>query len=336
MINIGIYPWQSRVWQRVSGMRARMPHALLLQGRSGIGKMDFAVRLAQSLLCDQPLPDHRACGVCQGCNWFEQGNHPDFRLLEPGEADSGADEDAVAARSARKSQISVDQVRELADFLGLSSHRAGLRVVLIHPAEALNVASANALLKMLEEPPPGVVFTLVTHQPQRLLPTIRSRCHALDMPIPAMQVAEEWLASKGVAQAPQRLAYAGGAPLLVLQGDAVENQHLWDLLGLLSQGGEVDPFVVAGICARSGMVDATTALQKWLYDLFHVRMTGQVHYHVQHLQSLQALAKKVDLDRLLDFQRILREAGRHARHPLNVELQMESLMVQYVQLFSRA
>lgn len=337
MIIIEKYPWQTGLWQRISEMRSRMPHALLLQGRSGIGKMDFAVRFAQSLLCDRPLPEQDACGLCQSCNWFQQGNHPDFRLLEPGETDGGVDEEPGAvSKPTKKLQISVDQVRELADFLGLTSHRAGLRIVLLHPAEALNVASANALLKMLEEPPPDVIFILVTHQPQRLLPTIRSRCHVLDMPVPPRQAAEDWLVSKGISQVSRRLAYAGGAPLHALQEDAAEDKRRLDILEMLSLGAQLDPFVVAGACARTGMIEAVTMLQKWLYDLFSIRMTGHVRYHVQQLQSLQGLAKRVDLNRLLDFQRVLDEAGRHARHPLNADMQLEALMIQYAQIFAKA
>jgi len=329
------YPWQSELWQKVLGARARMPHALLLQGRSGIGKLDFAERLAQSLLCDQPLPDHDACGVCQSCNWFLQSSHPDFRRLEPGEIEGAADDEAGSTtKPARKSQISVDQVRELADFFGLSSHRAGLRIVLLHPAEALNIASANALLKMLEEPPAGVLFMLVTHQPQRLLPTIRSRCNTIDMPVPARTVAEQWLTSKGVVDPAQKLAYAGGAPLPVLQDEAVTDKRLVDLLSVLAQGSKMDPFVAAGSCVRIGMVDAVTMLQKWLYDLFSAQMTGQVRYHVLQQQTLQGLAKGVDLGKFLDFQRVLDEARRQALHPLNVELQLESLMIQYTQIFT--
>lgn len=332
MSNFEHYPWQVELWQKLVSARARMPHAMLLQGRSGIGKLDFAVQLAQSLLCDQPLAGHEACGVCQSCNWFQQNNHPDFRLLEPGEADGGADEDAVT-KPARKSQISVDQVRDLADFLGLSSHRAGLRIVLLHPAEALNTASANALLKVLEEPPPDVLFMLVTHQSQRLLPTIRSRCNAIDMPVPSRPMAEAWLASKGVADAAQKLAYAGGSPLIALQEESAGTKRLAELLSLLGQGPRMDPFASAGMCVRIGMVDAVTMLQKWLYDLVSVSMSGQVRYHLQQLQSLQGLAKGVDLTKLLDFQRVLDEARRHALHPLNAELQLESLMIQYTQMF---
>lgn len=330
----GIYPWQSELWQKVADMRPRMSHALLLQGRSGIGKLDFAMNLAQSLLCDQPLNDHAACGVCQSCSWFLQNNHPDFRLLEPEDVEHTADEDSAApSKTSKKTQIAVDQVRELGDFIGLSSHRAGLRIILMHPAETLNNASANALLKMLEEPPPGVLFLLVTHQPQRLLPTIRSRCAVIDMPTPNRNVAEAWLTAQGVLHGAQRLAYAGGAPLTASQVDAGADRRLAELHTLLRRGAHMDPFAAAALCVRDGMAEVVNVLQKWVYDVLSVRLAGQLRYHIEQTDSLQGLAKGVDLKKLMDFQRSLNVACLHAHHPLNAELQLESLLIQYTQVF---
>ena len=331
---MAIYSWQQELWRQIQAMRARMPHALLLQGRMGIGKLDFAATLAGALLCERPTADGHACGQCDSCNWYAQGNHPDVRIVEPEEGGSGNEEDGAEAKPTRKSQvISVDQVRELAEFLGLSSHRASVRIVLLHPAEALNAASANALLKMLEEPPPGVLFILVTHQPQRLLPTIRSRCNKIDMPFPERAQAERWLGEQGVAQAAERLAYVGGAPLLALRLEEGAEKRLADLHKELARGARMDPFVAASLSVKEGIPYTVEALQKWVHDLASVHLTGEARYHAQLAASLQALAKGVDLPRLLDFQRLLLEARRTAQHPLNAELQVESLMIQYTQLF---
>lgn len=317
-------------------MRDRMPHAMLLQGRAGIGKQDFAIALTQSLLCESPTPMLEACGKCGSCNWFMQGNHPDFRLLEPKDNGGNAEDDGAAAPAGKKTQISVDQVRELADFFGLSSHRSGLRVVLLHPAEALNVASANALLKMLEEPPAGVLFLLVTHAPQRLLPTIRSRCSKVDMPFPERAVAERWLSGQGVKNAGERLAYAGGAPLRALEQDDVVDKSAGELQSLLRQGEAMNPFQAASACSRNGMTDVVDALHKWVHDLLGAKLAAEIRYHPTQAASLQGLAERVDLAKLLDFQRDLNEARRVSHHPLNAELQIESLMIQYSQLFATA
>jgi DNA polymerase III subunit delta' len=330
-----IYPWQSDVWQHLHEARTRLPHALLLRGRNGIGKFDFALSLAQSLLCQSPKADGQACEVCSSCGWFVQNNHPDYRLLKP-EQEVSEDEDAAAKKTTRKSQqISVAQVRELGSFLELSSHRGGgLRIAVIHPAETLNASSANALLKMLEEPSMGVVFILVSHQPQRLLPTIISRCQKVDMPVPETAVALQWLKEKGLKDATQQLSYAGGAPLSALRDAEEGGKSLSDITKFLLHGAKLDPFTTASLCVAQGMETTTNVLQKWIYDLLVCRLTGEVRYHAQYASALQALTKSVNLGLLLDFQRKLDEARKSAAHPLNAELQMESLLLQYTQVFS--
>ena len=333
-----IYPWQLDLWKRLAESRGRLPHALLLRGRSGIGKFDFALQHTKSLLCQTPIAGGYACDACPSCGWFAQNNHPDYRLLTPEQDAVSGDEDAPtapAAKSGKKSQISVAQIRELGSFLELSSHRSGgLRIALIHPAETLNAASANALLKMLEEPPPDVIFILVSHQPQRLLPTIISRCQKIDMPVPEMNIALQWLNEKGVKDAAQRLGYAGGSPLSALNDADEGGKQLSDIWQMLSRGAKLDPFLAAPLCVAQGMEIAIHALQKWIYDLMICRLTGEVRYHGQHTSALQALTKSVDLGLLLDFQRKLDEARKAASHPLNNELQLEGLLLQYTQMFS--
>ncbi|HMV01241.1 MAG TPA: DNA polymerase III subunit delta', partial [Rhodocyclaceae bacterium] len=146
--------------------RTRLPHALLLAGPRGLGKFALAQAFASGLLCEQPGMDGRSCGTCIACGWMAQGNHPDFRLLQPealAAGDEGADEGKGDKKKASQ-QITIDQVRELDDFLNVGTHRSGLRVILVHPAEAMNRSTANALLKSLEEPGAGTVFLLVSDE----------------------------------------------------------------------------------------------------------------------------------------------------------------------------
>lgn len=331
-----IYPWQANLLKHMYEIRKRLPHALLLRGCKGIGKFDFALQFTKSLLCSTPQMDGSACGICQSCNWFMQNNHPDFRLLTP-EQDSINEDDptATAAKKImRKSQISILQVRELENFFALSSHHSGgHRIVLIHPAEALNAASANALLKVLEEPPPDVIFILVTHQPQRLLATITSRCQKIDMPVPDAALAIKWLQENGLTDATLRLSYAGGSPLSVLSEATEGYQALTVISQMLMLGARLDPFITAPKCLALGMELAINTLQKWIYDLINCRLVGEVRYNIQHIKALQALAKSVNLSRLFDFQRKLNDAQKSATHPLNHELQLEELLLQYTQTF---
>ena len=182
-----LYPWQAADWQRLQTLRQRPPQALLLRGSAGIGKLLLATEFARSLLCRAPQADGLACGQCPSCRWFAQGTHPDFRLLQPESETEGEDsaegDDGKRKKKASK-QIKVEQIRELAQFCSLSAHQGGRRVVLIQPAESMNPNAANALLKMLEEPPADLLFILVSHQYQQLLPTILSRCLSFPLALP--------------------------------------------------------------------------------------------------------------------------------------------------------
>lgn len=325
-----MYSWQKTQWQHIMQQRANLPHALLLRGRAGTGKHEFALGLAKTLLCSQA--GEQACGACPSCVWFAEGNHPDFRLISPEDADV-AEDAPVKKKATKKSQISVTQIRQLIDYLSLSSHQVkGARVILISPAETLNSASANSLLKMLEEPPANTVFLLVTSQPQRLLATILSRCQAIDMPLPSKLDALAWLKSQAVNQAEIVLDYAGGAPLLALQV-AEEGETSISLVKNLTLGAKLDPFVCAPLFLSLGMERALDALQKWVFDLAAYQLTQVLHYHVQHTSALQALCKSVNLNALLSFQNNLLEAKKTATHPLSNELQLENLLLQYTRIF---
>lgn len=251
---------------------------------------------------------------------------------------SGEDEAPLAGKSAKKSQqIAIAQIRELSGFLELTSHRGGgRRIVVIHPAEALNQASANALLKMLEEPPADVLFLLVSSQPQRLLATIISRCQKIDMPSPEKAVALEWLQQQGVEEADDLLSYASDSPLSALRQAEAGAKQSADSANILSRGARLDTFAAATSLLAQGMEAAINSLQKWIYDLIACQLTGEVRYHKRHASALQAMSKSVDLGLLLDFQRKLDEARKSATHPLNHELQLEGLLLQYTQVFSRS
>lgn len=329
-----IYPWQQQVWQHLKQHGQKLPHALLLHGRGGIGKYDFARSFSQTLLCAQHDALGQACGHCSSCNWFNDNSHPDFRLLSP-EQETDADDTAVVTKKTKKkTQISVTQIRELSGFLSMSSHRSdGLRIVLIHPAEALNLASANALLKMLEEPAAGVVFILVSQQLQRLLPTIISRCQKISMPIPDEAQSLAWLDQQGVGNARQQLAYQEGSPLKVFTEQSQFNQlaEVWRMLAL---GHKLEPHVAAPILIANSVETGIIALQKWIYDMVATRLGGPIRYHLQQAASLQLLAEKVSLSRLFDLQKKSNELRKLALHPLNHELQMESLLLEYTRIFS--
>ena len=328
-----IYPWQSKLWQNLNQDRQKLHHAFLMHGRAGIGKYDFALTFSKALLCPNTDGNGHACDKCPSCHWFDDESHPDFRLISPEQESNSDEESPTAKKTKKKTQISVAQIRELSDFLSLSSHQtSGLRIVLINPAEALNQASANALLKMLEEPSSGVIFILVAHQLQRLLPTILSRCQKVNMPVPDQAQALAWLNMKGVQNPEQQLAYLEGSPIKVLSEQAQFDQlsAIWRHLAL---GRKMEPQAAAPIVIANSVESGVIAVQKWLYDIVTAKLGQQARYHLQHARALQALADKVNLGRLFDLQKKTNELRKLATHPLNHELQMENLLVEYTKIF---
>ncbi len=244
-----MHPWNEPLLESLKHRAGRLPHALLIHGAQGVGKLALAEKIVQLLLCEARDAARKPCGACEGCRWYAGGNHPDFRRLEPEalapQPDAAEEEEgeAPARRGKPSLEIKIDQVRELADFLNIGSHRGGLRIALVHPAEEMNVNAANALLKALEEPPAGAVFLLVSHRPARLLPTIRSRCVALPVAIPPKEAALQWLSAQGMPDAERWLAYAGGAPLraLMLRAPApVEDRDELELLAEALQKSALD------------------------------------------------------------------------------------------------
>ncbi|WP_432719661.1 DNA polymerase III subunit delta' [Jeongeupia wiesaeckerbachi] len=330
MSDYTLYPWQAEPWRALTANIAQLPHALLLTGAAGIGKRRFAERLAAMLLCESADRSVAPCGVCDGCRWFAAGNHPDFRVLAPQDADDEPAEDAKPAKK-KSSLITVDDIRELGDFVNLTAHRGGSRVTLVYPAEAMNTAAANAFLKTLEEPPSGARFILVSHQWRRLLPTIRSRCRVFPLPTPAIEPAAHWLAGQGVVNPLLHLAHSGGAPLAALD-DASAEWLPWrtKLLDALANPGGLDVIGLAAEYDRA-KVEMTLIvdwLQKWVHDLVAFSMAGKVRYYPDRSEALARLAPRAG--ELPRFAERLIDARRLATHPLNARLNIEALLYDYL------
>jgi DNA polymerase-3 subunit delta' len=334
-MNIEIYPWLADSWKQLQARRANLPHALLVHGRPGLGKTVLATLFGHRLLCEGPPDRDLPCGECAACRWLEQGSHPDFRILEPealAEARSVEAEPRKRAGETASRQIRIDQVRELQDFLAIGTHRGGLRVVVVRPAEAMNVATANALLKSLEEPPPGTVFLLVSSAPDRLLPTVRSRCQKIGVAPASTAAAGAWLRQRGVQDPEAALAYAASAPLAALED--LEERGARDALvgGRLASGGR-DVLELADACQGVAPARVVLWLQKWAVDLVLARTSGTVRYHRRQESALRGLAGPLALERLLRFERSLAETAAVAQHPLNPRLFLEDLFLRYAQLW---
>lgn len=335
---MNIYPWQIAAWTELGRYRVQLPHAVLIRGPEGTGAEALGRAFAESLLCESPAADGFACGKCVACNWTAQGNHPDLRVVQPeslaAEPVSDPDEaPAPAARREKKSeQIRIDQVRELQDFLAIGTHRAGLRVVLVHPAEAMNPNTQNALLKSLEEPPPGTVFVLVAGNTERLLPTVRSRCVTLELPAAAREASLAWLKEQGASDAEALLAAAGGAPLAALELAAVADARERLISGL--RDPKVDALDLADRAQGVPPVHLVAWLQRWCYDLLAARLGGPVRYHPKYERVIAETSRRSRASDLAAYLRVLAEARSLAQHPLNPRLFAEDLLIRYRALTS--
>jgi DNA polymerase-3 subunit delta' len=200
-------PWHAGCWEMLQRARSRgaLHHALLFTGSRGLGKRQLAGLLARSLLCPRPEPGGFPCGKCADCRLVQAKTHPDYIEIGPDP-------------ESKSNEIRVDAVRRLSEADALTSHRGGYKVVVIDPAQQMNLSAANSLLKTLEEPAPGTLVLLVCERPERLPATIRSRCATVMVPIPAESVASEWLRRRLPDQDTRILLnLAHGAPLRALE-----------------------------------------------------------------------------------------------------------------------
>ncbi|HEY0907396.1 MAG TPA: DNA polymerase III subunit delta', partial [Methylophilus sp.] len=299
-----VYPWQSALQARWMQPGEPRHHALLFYGKAGIGKLAFARAMAATLLCMQPS-EGVACGRCEACHWLQEGSHPDYREVAFEDSDVAED---TKRKTRKRQQISIDQIRQLHDYLSLSNHQVdGVRVVLIQPLEAMNTAAANALLKLLEEPPPRTQFLLVSHQLQALLPTILSRCFQVEMPSPAREQGMAWLAGQGVAQPAWYWQYTAGAPIGMVAELSEVDWHGWyqQWRTHLLQGAALDITAAGTLLMKQGMAQAIQALQKWLVDVWLSCYQLPLRYHHGEESGLARLAATVQLSQLLAFQQQL-------------------------------
>jgi DNA polymerase-3 subunit delta' len=339
-----IFSWQQEVWRKLQQSRMRLPHALLLHGMFGIGKRDFAICLAQSLLCERPLDDGLPCASCASCSWYTQYSHPDFRRIRPDSLEESVNDDDSVESEAKKSdktvktpskEVRIEQVRAIAGFMNLSTHRRGLRVVLLYPAENLNTASANALLKTLEEPPANTVLILVCNRIDRLLPTILSRCHKLAMPQPSRQESLAWLKQHQISDADYFLDEQGGSPLAALTRAKEDNRlELEYLIGHFVNPSSESTLTIAEKLQKTSILEFVVCLQRWLYDVFSCKFSGTIRYYPRYREQLLSISEKVDVGRLNSAIQAFAQRRAIADHPLAPKLFIEDMLLDYARIFS--
>ncbi|TDR53741.1 DNA polymerase III delta prime subunit [Halomonas ventosae] len=315
-------PWLQARWQELVRLAdaGRLPHALLISGAHGLGKHSLAEALVARTLCASP--GEHACGRCHACHMLASGYHPDLLRVAPEEG---------------KRQIRIGPVREVNAFVAQTAQQGGYRVIVISPAEAMNVAASNALLKSLEEPGGRTLFVLLSDIPSRLLPTIRSRCQHWSLAVPAEADCRAWLAERlgGEEEARFWFRAAGGLPLRALELAEPESralrQQLLETFEALVRGAE--PVAEAARLERQSIDAILWYGIAWLEDLIRLGLSGDTSelrnpdLLVLYRQAVKN-ARVRDWFRLLDYAREQRRLLAEGGNP-NPQLALEAWLVRW-------
>lgn len=321
-------PWLLDDWSRLRAAHhaGRLAHGLLISGPRGVGKRHLAELLVRALLCRDPTPEWIACGRCDDCALIQAESHPDLLRVGPDpESKSG--------------EITIGAVRALVERGALTASRGARKITLIDPAEHLNTAAANALLKTLEEPPGDALILLVTEQPGRLPATVRSRCQQIRVAIPSLEHANAWLAEQ---QLPRdeirlRLRLAQGAPLRAASelDAAALTQRRERLAGFIAIArGTRDPVAEAAVWNEAGAERILEWLAGWLVDLLRLGAQDAPIWleNPDQIEPFSVLAQGLDAaatHRLL--QAVLRFRGLSDAR-LNTQLMLESLAIDWARI----
>lgn len=218
----------------------------------------------------------------------------------------------------------MEQLRSLNSWFNTATHRGGWRVAVLYPAQALNVISANALLKVLEEPPRHTVFLLVADAPDRLLPTLVSRCRRLPLSVPDAAQSVAWLEQQGLNQPVDWLAAAGGAPLLALELSKSREQAcpewLSMLAGLIANTPRPDIGPVADMLEKQPAVEWIDNLQRLFIDITLAANQEPIRYFPALFGEVGVAASRAQMLNLLEMSRWLAQQRAVAGHPLNPKL----------------
>lgn len=312
-------------------LQAQRGHALLVHGEQGAGQWPFALALARAWLCEAApaeRPAGLACGRCGSCHLARDDQvHPDLCVLLPealhvrmGWWQRDDERDKIESAARKPSEwIRIEQVRAAIAFAGQTRSRARQKVILIHPAERLQAIAASALLKLLEEPLGGLRLVLATADAPALLPTVRSRCQALALAPPEATAAAQWLEQSGLQGAAELLAAGGGHPLAALERSAQGlDASLWRRLPALVAAGDVQPM------GKLPLPLAIECLHKFCHDAMAVAVGAAPRFFP--VGSFEV--RGASLAALSAWARELGRCARHAEHPWNATLLLESLLAQ--------
>lgn len=324
-----VLPWQAAALAQWLAQRSPHP-AWLVVGPSGHGGERLAQAMAAAWLCDGPTQTG-ACGHCEACHWLNSGSHPDFRLVQP-------DAPEETSETLARQEIKVDAIRALSEWAVHTAHRQR-KVVVIAPAQSMNTQAANALLKLLEEPPPTLRFFLSASDARQLPATIVSRCVTVKAPLASPAQAQAWLQAQSVptAQLPLVVAQSGGAPLFAVdcaQPDVQQQRSAFlDLLAkpavlsALAVGDSID--ALSRSARRRALQFRLHWLACWVHDVCCVAAGGAPRFNPDYNTEIVALAKNLPNVATHRYYANLINRLRWIQHPLNPRLVLEAAIIEY-------
>jgi DNA polymerase-3 subunit delta' len=312
---------QERAVRLLTGMlhQDRLPHALLFTGVDGVGRQTTAKALAAALNCLSPA-GISPCKACRSCRQVISGNHPDIIIVKP----SGA-------------FIRIDQVRTLRKGLRFAPLEGGRRVIIINDGQTMNAEAANAMLKILEEPPNDTHIILTALQTTDLLPTIVSRCHHVGFrPIPAAKIAGELVARQGLDrdQATALSVLARGSLGSALAGDPEQwtawRQHLFQRVRSIAGEPIQTLFAFSQALAhdKDKLEDALDMLSIWFRDVMICKFCPESILNKDFAADIQDASRKLSVDELLQKIGAVSAAQKAILRHANPRLALDVMMMR--------
>ena len=321
---MNIYPWQKSAWAKVFLNKLKMPHAYIFYGAQNLEINKFVDELIKSILCSNPTTENFACRLCQDCLWSKT-NHPDLKVVE-----SSSDKDEKVSTNI----LNVANSREVKIFLELTPHQEnGKKIVVIYSAERLTIAASNALLKTIEEPPNNCLIIFTVNNLANLLPTITSRCRLISFSKPNIEDAKEFLKETDNTNLIDNLSLYNNSPLqLINEKEMLTNVNI--VINELKNGNDIDLMKINNIWLNNGLAWIVNLLQKWAYELLLCKISGDYKYFPNDIEAVHKLALNADLSKLLTYQKSLNTIKSYAQASVNKEINLNSAMIEYKNIFT--
>jgi DNA polymerase-3 subunit delta' len=313
------FPWQQQQWHFIlkRAQQNKLPQALLLTGQAGLGKELFAQQIIKTLLCENGIAKQQPCNNCRSCNLINAQTHPDYYALHPEEAGKA---------------IKIDVVRDLIARLQQSAQYHTYKIALISPADLLNKAAANALLKTLEEPTAKTLIILVTDQISSLSATIRSRCQMINFTTPNIDIAATWLSDHAPKNIDVRqiLRLTENSPLRALElteenNFAQQQTIIKELLALALHTTQPMKLITAWV--KLPIENIIHEMKNLAFDLIRLKSGISQLRAMEHVTTLNKIAANVNQQKLFHYlDEVYRLQQQMLLTNLNQQLLLENLL----------